>query len=60
MVMENDLNKNMSRRFHRQSAVAFVADRQRDESLPKTSAIIPIGITNIATRQSAIANDMRK
>jgi hypothetical protein len=30
------------------------------KSLPKTSAIIPIGITSTATRQSAIANDIKK
>jgi hypothetical protein len=30
------------------------------ENLPNTSEIIPIGITSIATRQSAIANDIRK
>jgi hypothetical protein len=30
------------------------------KNLPNTSEIIPIGMTSMATRQSAIANDIRK
>ncbi len=53
VVMENDL-ENIERTYGEEKKELCL------EILPITSAIIPIGITSIATRQSAIANDIRK